>query len=65
MFLKNKDIYRTSSPPGSITFNYGEPQQPKWAEHTFNYQPQEEYMWMFPAQLRHQVMPFHTPMELE
>ena len=37
-----------------------EPQQPKWAEHTFNYQPQEEYIGY--AQLRHQVMPFHTPL---
>ena len=50
----------TSPPPGSITFHYGEPQHPKWADHTFNYQPQENYMWMFPAQLRHQVIPFHT-----
>ena len=41
-------------------FHYGEPQHPKWADHTFNYDPQENYMWIFPAQLRHQVMPFHT-----
>ena len=68
IFLQTPDVSEeqrqytgTASPPGSITFNYGEPQQPKWAEHTFNYQPQEEYMWIFPAQLRHQVMPFHTP----
>ena len=49
-----------SPPPGSIVFHYGEPQHPKWADHTFNYDPQENYMWIFPAQLRHQVMPFHT-----
>ena len=51
----------TATPPGSIAFHYGEPQHPKWADHTFNYQPQEGFMWMFPAQLRHMVMPFHTP----
>ena len=50
----------TATPPGSIAFHYGEPQHPKWADHTFNYQPQVGYMWIFPAQLRHQVMPFHT-----
>lgn len=49
-----------SSPPGSIVFNYGEPQHPKWADHTFTYEPQENYMWIFPAQLRHQVLPFRT-----
>ena len=51
----------TATPPGSIAFHYGEPTHPKWADHTFNYQPQEGFMWMFPAQLRHMVMPFHTP----
>jgi len=68
IFLETPDIAEeqkaytgTASPPGSITFNYGEPQHPKWADHTFNYQPQEGFMWIFPAQLRHQVMPFHTP----
>ena len=68
IFLQTPDVSEeqrqytgTASPPGSITFNYGEPQHPKWAEHTFKYQPQEEYMWIFPAQLRHQVMPFHSP----
>ena len=50
-----------STPPGSLNFHYAEPQHPKWAETTFNYQPQEGYMWMFPAQLRHNVMPYHTP----
>ena len=49
-----------SPPPGNIVFLYGEPQHPKWANHTFDYQPQENYMWMFPAQLRHQVLPFRT-----
>ena len=67
IFLKTPNVeeeqkaYKgTATPPGSIAFHYGEPQHPKWADHTFNYQPQENYMWMFPAQLRHQVMPFHT-----
>ncbi len=68
IFLETPDISEeqkafrgTSSPPGSITFSYGEAQKPKWAEHNFSYQPQKGHMWMFPAQLRHQVMPFHTP----
>jgi hypothetical protein len=68
MYLQTPDVseeqkaYKgTATPPGSIAFHYGEPQHPKWADHTFNYQPQKNYMWMFPAQLRHQVMPFHTP----
>ena len=67
IFLKTPNVeeeqkaYKgTATPPGSIAFHYGEPQHPKWADHTFNYQPQENYMWMFPSQLRHQVMPFHT-----
>ena len=57
---EQKKFEGSSPPPGSLVFHYGEPQHPKWADHTFNYQPQENYMWMFPAQLRHQVMPFHT-----
>ena len=68
IFLKTPNVeeeqkaYKgTATPPGSIAFHYGEPQQPKWADHTFNYQPQEGYMWVFPAQLRHMVMPYHTP----
>jgi hypothetical protein len=67
IFCKTPDLSKeqklhegTSPPPGSIVYHYGEPQHPKWADHTFTYQPQENYMWMFPAQLRHQVMPFHT-----
>ena len=68
IFCKTSDVSKEqkafegrSAPPGSIVFIYGEPQHPKWANYTFNYQPQENYMWMFPAQLRHQVIPFHTP----
>ena len=68
IFCKTPDVSKEqkafegrSPPPGSIAFHYGEPQHPKWADHTFNYQPQEGFMWIFPAQLRHQVMPFHTP----
>ena len=57
---EQKEYEGKSVPPGSITFHYGEPTHPKWADHTFEYKPQEHYMWMFPAQLRHQVMPFHT-----
>jgi hypothetical protein len=67
IFLKTPDVSKeqkafegSSSPPGSIVFHYAEPQHPKWANHTFNYQAQENYMWIFPAQLRHQVNPFHT-----
>ena len=67
IFCKNPDLSEeqksfigSSSQPGTITFHYGEPQYPKWADHTFTYKPQENYMWMFPAQLRHQVIPFHT-----
>ena len=68
LFLKTIDLTEEqkkfegkSTPPGSLNFHYAEPQHPKWAETTFNYQPQEGYMWMFPAQLRHNVVPFHTP----
>lgn len=58
---EQKAFEGTSSPPGSIVFSYGEANNPKWAETTFRYDPQPGYMWVFPAQLRHQVMPFHTP----
>ena len=58
---EQKAFEGTSSPPGSIVFSYGESTNPKWAESTFRYDPQPGFMWMFPAQLRHQVIPFHTP----
>ena len=51
IFCKNPDITKEqqrfegrSPPPGSIVFLYGEPQHPRWANHTFDYQPQENYM---------------------
>ena len=31
-----------------------------WAVHTLKYKPEENYMWIFPSQLRHSVSPFYT-----
>ena len=46
--------------PGGTTFHYGEHSHPKWAEHTYLYQPEVRGLWIFPAQLRHQVISFKT-----
>ncbi len=46
--------------PGRVAFHYGEQSNPKWAEHTYSYEPVEGKMWMFPAQLRHEVIPYTT-----
>ena len=68
IFLKTPDLteerkkYKGKSfGPGGITFHYGEHSNPKWTEHSYGYQPQNGGLWIFPAQLRHQVIPFHTP----
>ena len=70
IFLKTPDLteerknYKGKSfGPGGITFHYGEQSNPKWAEHSYGYNPQKGGIWIFPAQLRHQVIPFHTPGE--
>ena len=68
IFLKTPDLteerkkYKGKSfGPGGITFHYGEHSNPKWTEHSYGYEPQNGGLWIFPAQLRHQVIPFHTP----
>ena len=67
IFLKTPDLteerknYKGKSfGPGGITFHYGEHSNPKWAEHTYGYNPEVGTLWIFPAQLRHQVIPFKT-----
>ena len=67
IFLKTPDLmeergrYKGKSfGPGGITFHYGEQTNPKWAEHSYGYNPEKGGMWIFPAQLRHQVIPFAT-----
>ena len=49
--------------PGGVLFHYGEHSTPQWAEHTHGYLPEEGYMWLFPAQTRHEVIPFKSPGE--
>ena len=68
IFLRTPDLteeqknYKGKSfGPGGITFHYGEQSEPKWAEHSYGYKPEVGGMWIFPAKLRHQVIPFHTP----
>ena len=70
MYLKTPDVSKevkefegTGLGPGVVGFHYGESATPKWAEHTYKYMPEESFMWIFPAQLRHQVHPFRTPGE--
>ena len=67
IYLKVPDLKKeqqefkgTGLGPGSIGFHYGEGSSGDWAQHTYQYQPELDGMWIFPAQLRHQVMPFHT-----
>tara|TARA_B100000945_G_scaffold183907_1_gene147497 strand:+ start:737 stop:1510 length:774 start_codon:yes stop_codon:yes gene_type:complete len=50
----------TGMGPGIIGFHYGENHRPKWAEHTYKYDPVASHMFIFPAQLRHEVLPFFT-----
>lgn len=68
MYLKTHDIEKEreqytgrSAGPGATVFHYGEHSFPQWATHTQSYLPQEGYLWMFPALLRHEVIPFKTP----
>jgi len=70
IYLKTPDIKKereafkgTGLGPGVIGFHYGENQAPKWAEHSYKYEPIVGYMWIFPAQLRHEVLPYNTPGE--
>ena len=60
---ERKAFEGTGLGPGVIGFHYGEATQPKWTEHTYKYEPEEGYMWLFPAQLRHEVFPYRTPGE--
>jgi uncharacterized protein (TIGR02466 family) len=68
MYLKTHDIEKErkeytgrSAGPGATIFHYGEHSFPQWATHTQSYLPQEGYVWIFPALLRHEVIPFKTP----
>lgn len=70
MFLKVPDLeeerrnYKGKSyGPGGVTFHYGEHQNPTWAQHSYGYMPEIAGLWIFPAQLRHQVMSYKTPGE--
>ena len=67
IYLKTPDIKEeresfkgTGLGPGVIGFHYGENQAPKWAAHSYKYEPIVGYMWIFPAQLRHEVLPYTT-----
>lgn len=44
--------------PGVLNLNYGE--SADWTQHSLKYEPVENDMWIFPAQLRHAVTPFYT-----
>jgi hypothetical protein len=70
IYLKTPDLVAerkkypgSSYGPGGILFKYGEHTPTKWAEHTFAYDPEPGYMWIFPCPLRHEVIPFRTPGE--
>jgi len=65
IFLKVPDLTKeyesfkgTGSGPGVLNLHYGE--SVDWAVHTLKYKPEENYMWIFPSQLRHSVSPFYT-----
>tara|TARA_B100000029_G_scaffold285787_1_gene279570 strand:- start:182 stop:847 length:666 start_codon:yes stop_codon:yes gene_type:complete len=60
---EKKAFEGTGLGPGVIGFHYGESMTPRWAEHTYKYEPQEGFGFIFPAQLRHEVFPFKTPGE--
>lgn len=65
IYLKVPDLTKeyesfkgTGSGPGVLNLHYGE--SVDWAVHTLKYEPVENHMWIFPAQLRHQVSPYYT-----
>jgi len=65
IYLKVPDLTKeyesfkgTGTGPGVLNLHYGE--SVDWAVHTLRYEPVENCMWIFPAQLRHQVAPFYT-----
>ena len=68
IYLKTPDIEEerkafqgTGLGPGVIGFHYGENSPIDWADHTFSYNPEPGFMWIFPSMLRHEVIPFRTP----
>lgn len=67
MYLKVPDLKKEMEDfkgnglgPGSIGFHYGEGSVGEWAQHTYQYIPELDGMWIFPAQMRHRVNPFYT-----
>jgi len=65
IYLKVPDLTKeyenfkgTGTGPGVLSLHYGESLD--WAVHTLKYEPVENCMWIFPAQLRHTVSPFYT-----
>ena len=58
---KEREQYQGRSVgPGGICFHYGEPQFPEWATHTYGCVPKKGDIWIFPALLRHEVIPFKS-----
>lgn len=56
---ENKQYTGTSAGPGGIDFSYGE-MIGNWCTHSHNFMPESGDMFIFPAYLRHKVMPFKT-----
>ena len=57
---EREEFQGTGLGPGSIGFHYGEGATGDWAQHTYQYLPELDGMWIFPAQLRHRVNPFYS-----
>jgi len=49
-----------STPPGSISFVYGQPSKTKWMKTTNNFLPNSGDVFIFPSLLQHWVAPFKS-----
>ena len=57
---EQKEFQGTSSPPGSLMFEYTQQAKPRWATTGVQITPKTGEMYIFPALLQHWVVPFKS-----
>ena len=57
---ERQDFVGTSTPPGSLCFNYGTQSKPTWARTGVHIVPRDRGMYIFPSLLEHTVVPFKS-----
>jgi len=58
--IENKEYKGSSAGPGSISFNFTQSANPKWATTERHYLPKTGDLFIFPALLQHWVAPFKS-----